>query len=107
MTKEDHPIFEAARYSDAVAEEGRQIDTIIDELGIPMDKLLHLAEQRAQRVVMILNNRTDELERLRGATRENPLSFDMKERTQIASLIPPYLDGIVIGWKGHQISSLP
>ena len=101
----DHPLAVAARDSNAYAEEYGLEKTIEwAEMGISTGELAYLAEQRAYRALAVAvtgHNVTGTAldERVIQLIRQTPLWQDFGP-----TLMSAYMDGFVIGWKGHELS---
>jgi hypothetical protein len=90
----DHPLGLAARYNDADCEE-RGFPAVFPALGLEMDDVIYLAQQRALRVL------TGEMD----TTKPIPVPpLSARDMQQLVTLQACILDGIVIGWRGHQIA---
>lgn len=105
---EKHPLAEAARVVNAVAEE-RGLDAALEWLGIKIGpgELAYLAEQRALRAVAAagLNLNLGTLgkpfdDQVAAAILRTPLWRD--EQMLLVGL---HMDGVVIGWKGRELAS--
>jgi len=102
----DHPLTQAARETNAYAEEHGMPETL-DWLGMNVDagEAAYLAEQRALRAIaaasigmnMGHDRQLDDV--TAQAITETPLWRDMR-----MLLVACYLDGMTIGWKAHEIT---
>jgi hypothetical protein len=89
----NHPLGLAARYNDAECEE-KGFPAVFVTLGLEMQDVLYISEQRALRVL------TGEMD----TTKPIPVRLSEKQQREMVTLQSCVLDGIVIGWRGHQIS---
>jgi hypothetical protein len=89
----NHPLGLAARYNDADCEE-KGFQAVFPMLGLELDDVIYIAQQRALRVV------TGEMDTTKPIP-VPPLTKPQAER--LVNLQACILDGIVIGWRGHQI----
>lgn len=100
----DHPLTVAARYTDAAAEE-IGLEKAVEAMGLKVEDVFYIAEQRAIRCVAIFSDRP-EMKRLLGNTnkpmRVPPLSREESIVFNVAKVA--YLDAIVIGWEGKRLS---
>jgi hypothetical protein len=85
---------EAARYTDAEAEEGG-IEHVAANLGIEIETLTHVAEQRALRVILMEKGRLNYPPHAVRLTRD--------ETARLALLTAMYMDGLTIGWRAHRL----
>lgn len=110
------PLLRAARENDALAE-SRGTEGACRDLGIDIDILNHIAEQRALRARLIQTGRIDEVRHapsawsLDGSTRERLASGDpwypkltAEDHEAIALLTALYFDAIALGWRARQIT---
>ncbi len=97
----DHPLGLAARYNDADVEEHGLVPTI-EKNGLQMDALMYLIEQRAMRCVLSVT-RPDMLKRIANGM---PFHLTFAEQTMAERYKAAYMDGILIGWRGHKIAKL-
>lgn len=96
-----HPMVEAARNLDAIAEE-HGFEHTLSELGLNAKAVIHVASQRAMRLVILSVRGPAALKRL-NTGRPEPLSFSPAENAMIERFTLAVLDGLVIGWKGREI----
>lgn len=92
-------LAEAARYNDAIAEE-RGLAAAVAEAGLDMEELLHVADQRALRAVLIGSRGAAALKLLdpvAPSAIEPPLTH--VEKAQLAFYTSLYMDGITLGAK--------
>jgi 2-hydroxychromene-2-carboxylate isomerase len=96
----NHPLTEAARYNDAQAEEFG-IERVVEGSGLDMGAAVHISHQRAMRAVMLTTRGEKFMQQYAkaGIPQVVPMSKAEIEMTQ--NLTALYLDGILIGWKGH------
>lgn len=96
-------LTEAARYGDAQTEE-RGLEEYIKSLDIgTLDELLHIAEQRALRAVLIKYGRKSELDEVQRLNKPTPIRLTERQQRDLAAFTPMYLDGIALGWKAHDL----
>lgn len=98
----DHPLGLAARYNDADAEE-RDITSVIEgTTGFKIDDVMYLAEQRALRMLgIVMPERFGWL--LGNKTSFEPVALTTEDRLTMISYQSAVLDGIMIGWRAHEI----
>ncbi|OPZ63954.1 MAG: hypothetical protein BWY85_01424 [Firmicutes bacterium ADurb.Bin506] len=96
-----HPLTEAARNMDAIAEE-HGFQHTIEELGLDVGAVMHVASQRAMRLVILTVRGEAALKRL-NTGRPEPLAFSPAESAMVERFTLAVLDGIVTGWKGREI----
>lgn len=98
----DHPLAEAARNNDAIAEE-HGVEAAAEMIGLDMDALMHVADQRALRLTILA---TEGPERLAAATLGNkptPIALGPEQKHLHRMFMLAALDGICIGWKASSI----
>lgn len=99
-----HPLIEAARNNDAIAEE-HGLRRTIEILGLDLDAVMHAASQRALRATLLVSRGE---EGMKAVTQNGnapvvvPMNPDEMEMMQ--SLTIACLDAICVGWKGREIS---
>lgn len=106
------PLIQAARWNDAIAEE-EGFEAACERLGIPVEQLMYIAEQRALRIRFIQTGRLQELGwSLDGRTRlaqvtdpPSVVSLSTEDRKAIETLKAVYLDAVLIGWHGCEIAT--
>lgn len=96
-----HPMTEAARNLDAIAEE-HGFERTLNDLGLDPKATIHVASQRAMRLVILTARGPAALKRL-NTGRQEPVSFSPAENAMIERFTLAVLDGLVIGWKGREI----
>lgn len=99
---DNHPLTEAARYNDAQAEEIGIMETVKAN-GLDPIAVLHIAQQRALRLVVLNNYGIETLEELVRQNAKQELSFTERDRQMIDEISIAFMDGIMIGWRGHAI----
>ena len=100
----NHPLTEAARYNDAQAEE-IGIDRTIEGCGLTMDACIYVASQRALRAVMAMTRGEEYMRKYSTSPIQKLVPLSEEERYVVDDLTAVYLDGIMIGWKGHILSA--
>jgi hypothetical protein len=102
MTYANHPLMEAARYNDARAEE-RGIEATLDDIGVNIETLDLVADQRALRLLILMSHGESALKQMEssGVTKMilSPSESAMVEWLKIACL-----DGVLIGWEGKRLN---
>lgn len=104
MIAADHPLAEAARFSDAQAEEAESPRVPIEQIGMDFEAVSYLAEQRAIRAFLAKHGRMEEMRQANAITRFSFMHFNVQEQEEIAWLTALYMDGMTIGWRGYQIT---
>jgi hypothetical protein len=95
----EHPLTRAARPNNAYAETVGS-EAVMEGIGMldeaTLSQLMYLAEQRAYRVIAAFQGKVNP---------EGPVELSVGQR-QIVDLflIPAYLDGMAIGWLGHEFA---
>lgn len=114
----DSPLIRAARENDALADSGG-LEEALRVIGLDLQTLRHVAEQRALRLRLIQTGRIDEVQQqspmiIDGSTRERLLTQDpyyprlsAEDNEAIAMLTSLYFDAIAIGWRAHQFEAEP
>jgi hypothetical protein len=97
----DSKLAQAARWNDAMTEE-QGLPAACEHLGVDLDTLMHLAEQRAMRLHMIQTGRFAELQALARTNEPKAVRLSRADRLAITTLMPAYLDGILIGHRAAQ-----
>ena len=101
----NHPLTEAARYTNAYSEEHGLEDTVTwSGMGLDIGELAYLAEQRALRAVAAsaginLGVNAPEVDQAVVDQIVNSQVWDAIGMTLIAA----YIDGLTIGWVGHRL----
>jgi hypothetical protein len=98
-----HPLTEAARNMDAIAEE-HGLHRTIEELGLNLGAIVHVASQRALRLV-ILTSRGEAALKSLNTGRHEPVPLTPGENAMMERFTLAVLDGLVIGWKGRDIDN--
>jgi hypothetical protein len=88
----------AAADNDAVTEE-RGLEAAVAQLGLDVEDVVHVAEQRALRAVMLESGRAAELALAHANGSQRPQGFALSEAEQIRMwhYAAMYADGIAIG----------
>jgi hypothetical protein len=85
----------ACRAQDNLADIGTAMGDILKQRGIDPADALYVAEQRALRMVLVLENRLKEVDQ----TKLSPVSLSARERKVQAQFATIWLDGLVAGVK--------
>lgn len=96
-----HPLTEAARNNDAIAEE-QGFEKAIQHLGLNVEAVMHIARQRAMRLVILVMRGPIVLKEL-NTGRPEVVRLSDDEEAMVQTLTLGLLDGIVIGWRGREI----
>jgi hypothetical protein len=96
-----HPMTEAARNLDAIAEE-HGLERTMQELGLNLRAVMHVASQRALRLTILTTRGEAALKRL-NTGRFEPLSLTPAEHAMSERFTLAVLDGLVIGYKAREI----
>lgn len=99
----DQPLIEAARFNDAQAEE-IGLPGAAASIGIDLTTLVHVAEQRAMRMMLVKLGRLEDLAALTRTPEFKPLRFTPEQQEEIAYLTTLYMDGIALGWRAHDLA---
>ncbi len=97
-----HPLTEAARNNDAIAEEvglGKAIQTF----GLNMAALFHVAEQRALRLTLLTSRGEAAMREVTSSIKPMPVALTADEEALSKRFTIALLDGICIGWRGREI----
>lgn len=103
MTYRNHPLTEAARYSDAQCEE-QGIEATVASSGLDLEAIVYVAQQRALRLTVLLNRGEQALKKLSSNSRFEVVSLSPTEEAMMESFTLGYLDGMFIGWTARAIS---
>lgn len=103
MTHENHPLTEAARYGDAQCEE-RGIEATVAEHGLDLDAIMHVAEQRSLRIVIMLSRGPEALMAMAKTGKFEHVRLTAMEDEMLEQFKVAYLDGLFIGWVAHAIA---
>lgn len=104
---ENHPLAEAARYNDAQAEEMGVFETILNSNLDPI-VVMNVAQQRAMRFVIGLNYGQDGVDLIADVSRDRKVAkieLTENDMNMINEISIAFIDGIMIGWRAHTISS--
>lgn len=96
----NHPLLEAARYVNAEAED-HDLNVVFEKRGLTLHDVEYLAYQRAIRARLAMTGRGDEA----SPTKPESVDLTLDDHAAIQMLIPAYLDGILIGWRGNELST--
>lgn len=100
----NHPLAEAARYNDAAAEE-HGFQEAVGQLGLDLEAVSYVAQQRALRAVLYLTRGPDAMEQYRDKPIPFVIPLSQIERDHAQQLTAVLIDGIGIGWKAAQLTS--
>lgn len=107
MTQFDnHPLAEAARINDAVAEE-HGFQEAVAMLGLDLEAVAYVSHQRALRAVLFLTRGEKAMRQYAGKPMPTVIPLSELERNHIEQLRAVLLDGICLGWKAAQLSDAP
>jgi hypothetical protein len=95
MTIKKEQLAAAVRAADNLADIGTSMGDILKQRGIDPTDALFVAEQRALRMVLVLENRLKEVDQ----TRLSPVSLSARERKVQAQFASIWLDGLLAGVK--------
>lgn len=95
----DHPLLLAGRYLDAEAED-HELQDVVAKRGLSLEEIEYAAEQRAVRVVLMQNNRVNEI----SPTEPTPVTLNEKEKTLLDALVPVYVDAMLLGWRARELA---
>lgn len=96
----DHPLLMAARYSNAEAED-HDLATVFEKRGLKFADVQYLAYQRAMRARLAMTGRIEEA----NSPQSGEVELDDADHAVIEMLVPTYLDGILIGWRGNELAT--
>lgn len=101
-----HHLAQAAADNDSMAEEGG-IQMALTRLGLNVEDVFYVAEQRALRAVMVESGRLPELQRAHRSGSVRPQGFAMSamEKRKMMLYQAMYADAIAIGWRAKELSS--
>lgn len=88
-------LSEAVRYNDAQAEE-RGFEGVVSHIFGETDTVLHVAQQRAMRYVLIGEGQPINEETMRSVL------IDPGRRALMVRYMPIFLDGLCAGWEAHR-----
>lgn len=100
-----HPLAQAAADNDSMAEEGG-IPMALTRIGLSVEDVMYVAEQRALRAVMVESGRLPELQRAHreGSVRPQGFKLSNLERHRMVLYQAMYADAIAIGWRANDLS---
>lgn len=100
-----HHLAQAAADNDAMAEEGG-IPMALQRLGLNVEDVMHVAEQRALRAVMVESGRLPELQRAHrmGSVRPQGFKLSRLEQHKMTIYTAMSADAIAIGWRAKELS---
>jgi hypothetical protein len=101
-----YALAQAGADGDAVTEE-RGLEGAVTDLGISLEDLRYVAEQRALRAVLASAGRQDELKRLTSDRSFASVKLTPEEQKQMALFTATYLDGIALGVRYQQRRAAP
>lgn len=97
----DHPLVRAARYNDAMSEE-LGLEGYVDHLGLDLERAMHVATQRAIRMV-VLQSRGQKTLNLMAKTGSLYPPLSPAEQAQVPLMAALVLDGIAIGHRAATV----
>jgi len=97
-----HPMTEAARNLDAIAEE-HGLERTVEDLDLDLKAVLYVAKQRALRLTVLTHRGAEALKQLNTGTTQ-AVSLSVIEQSMVMDYTLALLDGLVIGWKAREIS---
>lgn len=101
---DDHPMTIAARHLDAASEEHGMQEYLEGQLGIDLEVAVHVASQRALRLVLI-STRGPQFIKGMSQTAMTPVALTPAEDAIMERLTVAALDGIVIGYRAHMLAT--
>jgi hypothetical protein len=95
----DWPLVRAARELNAEAEEVG-VGATVERHGLDMDKLQHIADQRAMRAVFARHGVN--------LNPDKPVLFDFtdEDKAMLPLLMAVSMEGMLIGWYGRELAEL-
>lgn len=100
----NNPLLVAARTNDGEIDSGGDLEGVARELGLDMPALMHVAEQRALRLVLIRSGRAAEIQKATSANSAVPIDLNEGEKRMIQFLSAAYVDGIALGWLANRLA---
>ncbi len=94
----DWPLARAARENDeATEQQGLSLPNVFESRGLDLEKTIYLADQRALMTIMRMEGRPM-------PAHATPVRLDLYQRSAHTLFQAAYLDGMLIGWYGHQLA---
>ena len=104
MIDTNHPLVEAARYTDAQGTE-HGLEGFVKQIGLDLTMLMFVSEQRAIRSALMHSRGPQEMKRLSSATDPVEVRMSRAELDLLAVFTSAYLDGIAIGWEARRLAA--
>ena len=98
---DNHPLVEAARYNDAQSEE-LGLKTMLDSNGVDLHALMHIAKQRALRLVVLRNHGEQGMKTM---IENGFYDISAEDERLLLAFTTAFVDGIMIGWKAAAITN--
>jgi hypothetical protein len=90
-----HRLATAASENDRIAAEGG-LEPALDALGLSIEDVRYVAEQRALRAVLAHTGRAGEIPR-----EPEMIRLGVSDKLMLQVFTPLYIDGIAIGWRAR------
>lgn len=98
----NHPLIEAARNLDAIAEE-HGLEKTIEMLGLDIDPLMHAASQRALRMTLLTFRGEEGLKAvMKNGVIPTIVPLNPDEMRMMSNFTVAALDAICIGWRAKE-----
>ena len=100
-----HHLAQAASDNDSMAEE-IGLEGAVARVGLNVEDVRQVAEQRALRAVMVESGRLPELQRAHRQASNRPQGFALSrmERHKLAIYTAMYMDAITLGWRANDLA---
>jgi len=103
MIDPNHPLVEAARYTDAQGTE-HGLEGFVAHAGMDMDTLMHIAKQRSLRVALVRSRGPEEMYRIASQSEAVDVRLSREEEAEMFAFLPAYMDGLMIGWEARRLA---